>query len=210
MTRLLTSIEGTAIATTTEPETNRTPRAALTAEFCDEMKTGVAGIIGAGRVLIKGKEQLENGEFTDWVVKDLKFGTGKRKVDLRKAELYMAIAEHEVLRESCHWHALPPSPRTLYELTLIRPKSRLLKLLAEGKISSATTREEAIALKGGRAQPRPAFIVSAAIAHLQRQLDKLSDAEAVHNLRDDAGSLTPDLLKQFARRLTALAKLWAD
>jgi len=53
----------------------------------------------------------------------------------------------EVISNACHWHAFPPSFRTLWELTQIRPKQRLLELIAKGEINSAMTREEAVALR---------------------------------------------------------------
>ena len=59
----------------------------------------------------------------------------------------MLLAQHEVISKSCHWHALPPSIRTLYELTQIRPEQRLLKLIEKGRVHAGTTREEAIAFQ---------------------------------------------------------------
>ena len=59
----------------------------------------------------------------------------------------MILAEHEVISNASHWHALPPSIRTLYELTQIRPQQRLLKLIEKGRIHAGTTREEAIAFQ---------------------------------------------------------------
>jgi hypothetical protein len=197
-------------AATVESDTpaNTTSRAELTAEFRDQALKSVEGIFGQARVLIKGREELPHGEFTDWAHEMLSARKGDPDVARRKADLIIGLAEHPVLSNRCHWHRFPCSPRTLYEIGLIRPQSRLLRYIADGSINPGLTREEAIGLKGGRSQPRPAFIVSAAIVHLQRQLEKLSDEEAVRNLRDDVGSLTPDQLKQFARRLTNLAKMW--
>ena len=99
------------------------------------MKKSVEGIIEAGRVLIEAKNELEHGQFIDWVVNDLRFGIrkdGSRPADLRKAQMLMFLARNEVISNACHWHAFPPSPRTLWELTQIRPKQRLLELIAKG------------------------------------------------------------------------------
>ena len=101
----------------------------LTARFRNALKKSVEGIIEAGRVLIEAKNELEHGQFADWVVNDLRFGSrkdGSRSADLRKAEMLMFLARNEVISKSCHWHDFPPSPRTLWELTQIRPKQRLL------------------------------------------------------------------------------------
>jgi hypothetical protein len=59
---------------------------ALTARFRNALKKSVEGIIEAGRVLIEAKNELEHGQFTDWVVNELRFGSrkdGSREVDLR-------------------------------------------------------------------------------------------------------------------------------
>jgi hypothetical protein len=99
---------------------NRHNLSVLTARFRNALKKSVEGIIEAGRVLIQAKSELEHGEFIDWVVNELRFGTrkvGVRDADIRKAEMLMFLARNEVISNSCHWHAFPPSPRTLWELT---------------------------------------------------------------------------------------------
>jgi hypothetical protein len=123
----------------------------LTQRFRNALKKSVAGIIEAGRVLIEAKEKLPHGQFTDWVVRELRFGhpakAGSREADIRKAEMLMLLARNELISNPCHWHALPASPRTLYELTQVSPAQRLLKLIENGKVHSGTTREEAIAFQ---------------------------------------------------------------
>jgi hypothetical protein len=130
---------------------------ALTTRFRNALKKSVEGIIEAGRVLIEAKHELEHGQFTDWVVRELRFGVrkdGDGEADIRKAEMLMFLARNEVISNRCHWHAFPPSPRTLWELTQIRPKQRLLELIASGKINFAMTREEAVVLRHGKSQGR--------------------------------------------------------
>ena len=86
---------------------------ALTSRFRNALKKSVEGIIEAGRVLIEAKNELEHGQFTDWVVRELRFGSRKersREADIRKAEMLMLLARNDVISNSCHWHALPPSP----------------------------------------------------------------------------------------------------
>jgi hypothetical protein len=95
---------------------------ALTARFRNALKKSVEGIIEAGLVLIQAKSELEHGQFTDWVVNELRFGTrkvGVRDADIRKAEMLMFLARNEVISNPCHWHDFPPSPRSLWELTHI-------------------------------------------------------------------------------------------
>jgi hypothetical protein len=129
----------------------------LTTRFRKALKKSVEGIIEAGQVLIDAKNELEHGQFIDWVVNDLRFRIrkdGSRPADLRKAQMLMFLARNEVISNACHWHAFPPSPRTLWELTQIRPKQRLLELIANGAINSGMTREEAVALRHRTSQER--------------------------------------------------------
>ena len=107
----------------------------LTTRFRNVLKKSVEGIIEAGRVLIEAKTELEHGQFTDWVVRELRFGTrkdGSREADLRKAQILMFLARNEVISNACHWHAFPPSSCTLWELTQIRPKQRPIELITKG------------------------------------------------------------------------------
>jgi hypothetical protein len=129
----------------------------LTLRFRNALKKGVEGIIEAGRVLIQAKNELEHGQFTDWVVGELRFGSrkeGSREADLRKADMLMFLARDSVVSNPCHWHDFPTSPRTLWELTQIRPKQRLLDLIATGAVNSGMTREEAVALRHKTSQGR--------------------------------------------------------
>jgi len=129
----------------------------FTTRFRNALKKSVEGIIEAGRVLIEAKNELEHGQFIDWVVRELRFGTrkdGSRPADLRKAQILMFLARNEVISNANHWYAFPPSWRTLWELTQIRPKQRLLELIANGTINSGMTREEAVALRHKTSQGR--------------------------------------------------------
>lgn len=129
----------------------------LTARFRNALKKSVEGIIEAGRVLIEAKNELEHGQFGDWVVRDLQFGDpqeGGRQISLRKAQMLMFVAKNEVISNANHWFAFPPSWRTLWELSQIRPKQRLLDFIASGKINPGITREEAVALRHRTSQER--------------------------------------------------------
>ena len=46
--------------------------------------------------------------------------------------------ENEVISNPCHWHAFPPSLRTLWELTQICPKQRLLGIAFTDKLDAPT------------------------------------------------------------------------
>ena len=98
----------------------------FTARFRNALRKGVEGIIEAGRVLVEAKSQLEHGQFINWVVDELQFGerrVGKREPNIRKAQMFMFLARHEVISNACNFHAFPPSPRTLWELTQISTKA---------------------------------------------------------------------------------------
>jgi hypothetical protein len=177
---------------------------ALTARFRNALRKSVEGIIEAGRVLIEAKGELEHGRFTDWVVGELRFGLrkdGSREVDLRKAEMLMFLARNDVISNPCHWHAFPPSPRTLWELMQIRPKQRLLELISNGTINSGMTREDAIALRHKTSQERsPAPKLKREIAALLEVCIALGGGDGVlAHIRDlkDVDKLPPP--KEFDR-----------
>lgn len=122
----------------------------LTQRFRNALKKGVAGIIEAGQVLIEAKKKLPHGQFTDWVVTEIRFDTrnvASREANIRQAEMLMLLARHEVISNANHSYAFPPSWRTLYELAKIRPEQRLLKLIENGRVNAGTAREEAIAFQ---------------------------------------------------------------
>ena len=151
---------------------NQRKLSVFTTRFRNALKKSVEGIIEAGRVLIEAKNELEHGQFIDWVVRELRFGTrkdGSREADLRKAQILMFLARNEVLANASHWHAFPPSSRTLWELTQIRPKQRLIELIANGTINPGMTREEAVALRHKTSrEPSP-------LPKLKRELAALLD-----------------------------------
>ena len=82
------SLENADRSGTTEPNPVRLN--ALKKEFQDAMKKGVRGIVEAGQVLNKGREELGHGQFTPWVVNHLKF-------DIWTAEKLRILAQHDVI-----------------------------------------------------------------------------------------------------------------
>jgi hypothetical protein len=113
------------------------------------MGKGVEGILEAGRVLKEAKDTLEHGQYTKWVEEELKFGC------FRTAEMLKQLSQDEVISNPVYLTRLPPSPRTLWELTRIKPTRRLVALIEEGTIHSALTRKEAIALRERGQKPPP-------------------------------------------------------
>jgi Protein of unknown function (DUF3102) len=117
--------------------TSPSTRDKFTKNFNNAMKKGVEGIIEAGNVLIEAKGKLGHGHFTDWLTNEI-------KCDPRTAQYLMQAAQHSVISKPCHWHAFPPSPRTLYELSHIH---NLVELIEDGTINPGMTRETAIELR---------------------------------------------------------------
>jgi hypothetical protein len=185
-------------------ESNVNTRDELTKRFRKATIKSVEGIIDQGTVVIDAKEELPHGEFIEWVEKDLRFG----KTGLRKAQMLMAVAQHPIISNANHWYAFPASWRTLYELTAIRPHSKLLELKDSGAINPGMTREEVNKLIPGRQQDRGQIIVSADIKRVLRHTDSMSFADAVRNLSDDPGSITADKIEQAAQWLQGVAEAW--
>jgi hypothetical protein len=189
------------------PATNKASCSALTTRFRNAWKLGVEGIITAARVLLDGKEQLPHGQFLDWLERDLKLGE-------RKARMLMLVARHPVLSNRHHWCRLPPSWRTLYELSyLCRPGQsprRMLDLIRSGKIHPFMTREEATALLPGRPQVNGKPPLCADLARLHWQFSQLTTAEAIASLRADPGGNTPQSVRELGRKLVAIAKEWQE
>lgn len=101
---------------------------------------GVESIIETGRLLTLAKaELLEHGEFLGMVEKDLPFG-------ITTADRLQAIAHNPVLSNSAHGLNLPPSWRTLYELSRVgRDPSaceKLEKWIADGVVHPEMERSE--------------------------------------------------------------------
>lgn len=68
------------------------------------------GIFEAGRLLVEAKAALAHGQFERMVESELPFGA-------RTARMLMSIADDPRLTDRNHGSVLPPSWRTLYELT---------------------------------------------------------------------------------------------
>jgi hypothetical protein len=133
----------------------------------------VENIIARGRLLIEAKDELEHGSFEAMV---------KRHFDLSTARMYRIIAAHPVISDRCHVNALPPSMRTLYELTKL-PAEVLRAKLRGGTINPKTERKDVTAWRaeqrgwkvevdGKRIERRPSVAeqlkaAKAEIAHLK-------------------------------------------
>jgi hypothetical protein len=78
-----------------------------------------ASIIETGRLLIDAKAELAHGEWISMVDADLPFGKST-------AEKLMKIANNRVLSNADHGTHLPPSWRTLSELSILDEETPLI------------------------------------------------------------------------------------
>ena len=92
----------------------------------------VENIVARGRLLLEARDELEHGSFEAMV---------KRHFDLSTARMYRIVAAHPVISNRCHVNALPPSMRTLYELTKL-PEEILRQKLKDGSINPKLERKD--------------------------------------------------------------------
>jgi hypothetical protein len=102
------------------------------------LQKGVEGFIEAGEGFLQAKHELPHGEYEAMVRDDL-------RMDPSTARRFAAIASHPVISNRAHGHALPPSWRTLYELTKL-PQTLLLTKIGEGAVHPGMERKDARAL----------------------------------------------------------------
>ena len=133
----------------------------------------VENIVARGRLLLEARDELEHGSFEAMV---------KRHFDLSTARMYRIVAAHPVISDRCHVNALPPSIRTLYELTKL-PAEVLRARLRDGTINPTMERKDVTAWRaeqrngkvevdGKRIERRPSVAeqlkaAKAEIAHLK-------------------------------------------
>lgn len=103
--------------------------------ICRQLEKTVESIIEVGRLLTKAKRALPHGEWGRLFT--------QRLIPFSRVTAFrlMAIAEHPLLSNVTHGQHLPPSWRTLYELTLAEPTS-LETALKDGVIHPDMTRRE--------------------------------------------------------------------
>jgi N6-adenosine-specific RNA methylase IME4 len=97
-------------------------------------RSGLTPVLECGRLLQAAKDELKRGEFLEMIEQKLPFKA-------RTAQRLMAVASDERLSNATHGPHLPPSWRTLYELTKLDDKT-FSKALTEGKIRSDMERSE--------------------------------------------------------------------
>ena len=103
--------------------------------ICTQLGKTVESIIEVGRLLLKAKADLTHGEWGRLFEDDLvPFGQNA-------AGQLMKVASHPLLSNSDHGKNLPPSWRTLYQLSRVEPK-RLSAAFRDGVIKPDMKRSE--------------------------------------------------------------------
>ncbi len=161
------------VATTGTADESEVSRQSLTADFSACNAKSVEGTIQKGHVTQHGKDELDHGEFTTWLVEDLRLG--EPKAALWKADILMQIARHSVLRDPKYWKDLPSSYRTLWELAQIRPDERLIELCLERVVHHDITREEAENLRRMTSDKPPQRKAPLPLPELREALAVLQD-----------------------------------
>jgi len=127
----------------------------------------VENIVARGRLLLEARDELEHGSFEAMV---------KRHFDLSTARMYRIVGAHPVISNRCHVNALPPSMRTLYELTKL-PEEILRKRLKDGSINPKLERKDVARWRaeqrGGQAE-----IDGKTIEHKPSVVEQLKTAKA--------------------------------
>lgn len=130
-------------------------------------ESAVASIIDCGRALIAAKVELGVGDWGRMFAESDEPVAHPLPFSIRSAQMYVAVAGSMVLSNTNHGSLLPPSWRSLYELTKM-PEDRLEEALASGDITPDMTREQVRRLVNPTTADRPVR---------QRAPDPVSDAE---------------------------------
>lgn len=148
-----------------------------------QLASSVEGIVGTGQVLIDAKANCAHGEFGKlFDLEDSQYvGIG-----IRMGQMFMAVGSHETLSNANHGSHLPPSWRTLYELSRFEP-TQVETWIAEGLITPETERKQLRALGRGDGQPKapaplPAGLFDVLLADPPWRYDHpISDSREIEN-----------------------------
>ena len=116
---------------------NRTPEQWAQAIRAD-LGQAVAGFVAAGKHLAEAKKSLPRGEWEPWCKKEV-------GIDPATAWTLMQLPKHEVIGNLVHVQELPPSWRTLYELSRLEPPL-LMAAIEAGDIHAELERKQAVAV----------------------------------------------------------------
>jgi hypothetical protein len=149
----------------------------------------VANIIERGRVLMEAKDELPHGSFEMTV---------KRHFSMDQAQQLMKITRHPILSNADHGRHLPPSWRTLYELTKL-PDAVLLAKLKDGTINRKTERKDVIDILTALKAAEHAQQLTGTAARI---FEAVKHSETGNLITDELKVLLPDLHPQTVNSTT--------
>ena len=168
----------------------------------------VESIIATGRLLIEAKAKLKHGEFGD-MMQLVPFGE-------RTAQMLMAIAANPVLSNTNHGSVLPPSWRTLYELSRF-PDDLLLAKIEDHTINPDMQRKDIKLItdetgernSGKRAKPRTDERIIALNAEIENLNEHVAELEAARDTdafidTDDESTLARKIVMVIGKERAAL------
>jgi hypothetical protein len=103
-----------------------------------DLGQAVAGFVAAGQHLAEAKRAIPHGQWESWCKEQV-------GISSETAVRLMALPRHEVIANPAHGQDLPPSWRTLYEVSRLDPPL-LLAAIEAGDIHAEMERKEAIAV----------------------------------------------------------------
>ena len=113
--------------------------AAWSARLRASLARSVEAIVATGQLLLEAKAALPHGKWLE--------ALDGADLNPRVAQMFIAVAEDPSLSDtSTYSHLLPAAYNTLYVLSRIQPKERLLEALETGEVSPTATLSEARAL----------------------------------------------------------------
>jgi hypothetical protein len=166
-------------------------------KICAAWQKCVEDIIATGRLLIEAKKELGYGSWLGMVTQKLPFR-------VRTAQRLIAIAKNPVIADATHGSLLPPSWRTLYEMTRL-PDDVLREKFASGAITPSTERKDIV-----RMRPRPEIPVAQDISvsesarSEQRQMVDALLRNFKQGLSERLKEMDVDIRRTFLDRLAAI------
>jgi len=107
----------------------------------EHLQKGVEAILAAGRAMLDAKAELEHGEWERMFQDHPNAVARPIPMSHNSGTVYMKIASHPILSKGDHGHLLPPSWRTLYELTKV-PEKRLERAIERGLVTPDLERKD--------------------------------------------------------------------
>jgi hypothetical protein len=189
----------------------------LLQEHADGIRVGlertVEAILDTGRALLAARAAFPHGQWERIFVGHPEAIATPVPFSVSTAKRLMLVAEHKILSNRAHVHALPPAWGTLYELTKL-PDLTLIKALDGGVVRPDIERGDAIALQPERSdRPRSKAVepgdqyerLRAAITLLGEALEEIDHAVAAKTIdRPEAIAYYRGII-EMAAELAALA-----